>query len=516
MRAEEHETTPKRSGVFPIAVGCAFWIVVIAVIAWITPTGQAFLRTWWWALALALAGFLVMIGVYPRSRRWLDESTPTRRVAIVVFGLIPILLFLVTAVVALPAKYQVTALRSVFLLLVGLFPAIMYYLFIAMRKYSLLEEFVSNLDRFRLLTPRRYLFEAERADIDELELRRQRRVLTYLRKFEGAYGPVPKGMVKVVLSPPVLREISSEQRWARLASVGSTSIFTPETVVPVVAATLLIGLGWLIVLPPWRTDLPPAELSQQWIAALDPEQTPVRFAFLGAYFFSVQMLFRRFVRRDLRASAYVGVSLRIVLAVIATWVAVLALSDQATPDQLALLGFVIGVFPRTVWQVVQAALKRVFMAGVLVPTLKTQLPVSDLDGLTVWHEARLEEEDIENIPNMATADPVELMLNTRFSGDRIVDWIDQAILYTDLGVDEGLEARQRLRAHGIRTATSLIEVYQLSGLRGDSEAFEAILPGKGKQRSPIRSLVATASVNPNLELIWIWRGLASTMRSAVG
>jgi hypothetical protein len=47
--------------------------------------------------------------------------------------------------------------------------------------------------------------------------------------------------------------------------------------------------------------------------------------------------------------------------------------------------------------------------------MMSRLPLSDLDGLTVWHEARLEEEDIENIPNMANADLVELLLNTRLS-----------------------------------------------------------------------------------------------------
>ena len=64
------------------------------------------------------------------------------------------------------------------------------------------------------------------------------------------------------------------------------------------------------------------------------------------------------------------------------------------------------------------------------------MPVSDLDGLTVWHEARLEEEDIENIPNMATTEIVDLMLSTRFPPDRIIDWVDQAIFFTHLGPDE--------------------------------------------------------------------------------
>ena len=75
------------------------------------------------------------------------------------------------------------------------------------------------------------------------------------------------------------------------------------------------------------------------------------------------------------------------------------------------VGFTIGVFPKVAWQIVQTAFRQV--TGLVVQGLRTESPLSALDGLTVWHEARLEEEDIENVPNMATTDIVELFLNTR-------------------------------------------------------------------------------------------------------
>jgi hypothetical protein len=81
-------------------------------------------------------------------------------------------------------------------------------------------------------------------------------------------------------------------------------------------------------------------------------------------------------------------------------------------------------------------MKKILFAGFVLPSLEAQLPMSDLDGLTVWHEARFEEEDIENMANMATADFVDLMFNIRFSPDRLVDWADQAILYTHLGPEK--------------------------------------------------------------------------------
>ena len=133
------------------------------------------------------------------------------------------------------------------------------------------------------------------------------------------------------------------------------------------------------------------------------------------------MLFRRYVLKDLGGSAYVAVSIRIILAVIGIW----TLMAVGGFDEKYLLtaGFVFGVFPLVIWQIVELLFKKV--AGLVVPSMISQLPVSDLDGLTVWHEARLEEEDIENIPNMATADLVELLLNTRLPPERIYYRLDR-------------------------------------------------------------------------------------------
>jgi hypothetical protein len=98
---------------------------------------------------------------------------------------------------------------------------------------------------------------------------------------------------------------------------GDDKARTTETIVPVVVSTFLIALGWLLILPLQR----PSSDNADWILALTLDHpTPLHFAFLGAYFFSLQMLFRRYVLRDLRPSAYMAISIRIILAVIGTWI----------------------------------------------------------------------------------------------------------------------------------------------------------------------------------------------------
>src|SRR5215471_14789918 len=526
---------------------------------------------------LILAGFLALAVVVslPAVRRSYANATAQRRIGLIIFSLIPLIVLFFVAVFLLDTKYQTALLRTIFLLIVCSLPAMLYYLFIATKKSSLLNEFIINLTRLGLRDPKRLPKALVFAGLEnETEAEREARIYTYIQKFEAVYGAVPTNLGTMLVDPASSGIKSFD---SRSSSDGSAvSIFTVDTTIPVIVATVLIALGWLITLPPWQgrldfghtstqaeveihsnkaaatpaptprnaaerrqlqsliadpaatvtptpeptpTPTPAApSVTDQWLAVYTPISSPVRFAFLGAYFFGLQLLFRRYIRRDLRASAYVAVSLRIIISIIAIWVAieVLAMAPEAIIGSetqkhsiekfLLVLGFVIGVFPRVGWQVIQSGLKRV--GSVIVPSLETQLPLRDLDGLTVWHEARFEEEDIENIPNMATADLVDLFINTRFPADRIIDWVDQAILYTTLGPEQDEDndgIRKRLADFGIRDATSLVETYNNSFFHKDANAFDEILKQNGEVT--MRALVDAVGTNPNLKLLQTWKGL---------
>jgi hypothetical protein len=448
-------------------------------------TVRDFISDWRGVLVplLMISVILVLIGLLmPSGQRWLRESAPTTRAALFFFGVLPFLVAFVGSVAVLGKSYQFTALRAVFLIVVCLLPATMWYLFLVTRKASLLNEFLANLDRLGLL----------RQTKSEDKASRGRRVQSYLQKFEAIYGDLPPSIHADVLENRL-------GQYSRADTGGVTTLSTAT--VPVMLSTVLIALGWFVTLPPYDAD---AVVSMSpGVQALKLEGTPVQLAFLGAYFFSLQMLFRRYVLKDLGGSAYVAVSIRVILAVIGIWMlmAVGGLSKEC----LLVLGFVFGVFPRVIWQIVGQISKKI--AGLIVPSMISQLPISDLDGLTVWHEARLEEEDIENIPNMATADIVELLLCTRLPPERIIDWIDQAILYTQLGPLEGkkgeINAREKLRIHGIRTATSLLWASGEAQRQGNRESFDKILMDlKGNSAMP--TLEASLTTNSNLKLIQLW------------
>jgi hypothetical protein len=521
--SEEHEDGGKPSEWgMNVFVGVITAAILFGVV-WNKPEGEKFLTRWWVEICAGIA--LVLLFVLSMVfRRWFARTTAERRTGVVVFAFLPALLIGMGAIALLPAPHQIIALRSVFLIVVCLLPALIYYLFIATRKISLLNDYFINLGRLGLLEPRCASTPNVGVLGDESKIECRVRLLNYLQKFEALYGPVPRLLrAKIMEAKNPLSVLAKNT--SGTDSTGIVQVFTAETAIPVILASVLVALGWLLALPPVGPDpvsiLGPDVLQKRafWSMFFDINEDPITYAFLGAYFFSLQMLFRRYVREDLRKAAYVAVSLRIILALIGTWAAVTAIKATGrVPNDLSLavLGFVIGVFPRVAWQFIQGFTKTIMTKirlSAVLPSLESRLPVSDLDGLTVWHESRLEEQDIENIPNMASAEIVDLMIGTRFPPDRIIDWVDQAILYAHLGPPQGesekkgdgSSRREKLGLCGIRTATSLIQAFEKAQGRGDKEKVIEFL--SEASRSHVRSLIDAIQTEPNLELIYNWRGI---------
>lgn len=270
------------------------WIGIVLTVAWNTEAGNTFVRHWWWLLAFPL-GVAILVA---------NAAGKLVGATIVIFVVLPSLIAGIALIAALPANYQVTALRSVFLLVVALLPGSLWWLFISQRKASLLNGFVTDLGRLGLLAlPKQ---SSKPADAE-----RSRRIVSYFQKFEATYGTLEREQKQQVLKgtfepseldagPPVVITVKS------------------TATVPVAIATVLIALGWLLALPPLIEPAEGSAFLDRWLTALRPAQDGVAFAFLGAYFFSIQMLFRRYVLSDLQATAYVAISIRIVLAVIGT------------------------------------------------------------------------------------------------------------------------------------------------------------------------------------------------------
>ncbi len=241
---------------------------------------------------------------------------------------------------------------------------------------------------------------------------------------------------------------------------------------PVFVATLLIAIGWVLVLlnadaanlARARHELPKVQ------ALFQPAYIPVGFAFLGAYFYAIQVVLRGYVRGDLRPKTYNAISVRLLIAIVLAWVLQGTIGDGKVVLALSFLG---GVVPDTVLRQIRDVAGRQMpptrMAADL-DELEDKSPLTDLDGIDIYERTRLGEEGITNVQALAHHDLVDLTLSTRIPVTRVVDWVDQAVLYQHVTSRD----RTALRKHGIRTATELVYIGELGG--ASLAALERVMP----------------------------------------
>ena len=245
-----------------------------------------------------------------------------------------------------------------------------------------------------------------------------------------------------------------------------------DALFPVFLTTAALAVCWTAVLWSPRFTSDPASF---WDV--------LKFGFLGAYSFILQMLVRRFFQSDLRPAAYANALLRLIVVLIL----VSALYQVLPPGNdraAAVVAFVIGFFPLAGMQAIQR-----FAATALrvaVPSLSPPYPLNQIDGLSVWYEARLLEEGIEDMQSLATANFVDVILHTRVPVGRLVDWVDQAHLYLHL---DRLEGTWRERRHAKADKGS-----QKSPADPDRLPAEAIGAGSNTQTDGTLPAIAAGSV----------------------
>ena len=138
---------------------------------------------------------------------------------------------------------------------------------------------------------------------------------------------------------------------------------------------------------------------------------PASAAFLGSYFFASWFLVKRYIGGDLGPQTYLHVAIR-------TWMAVmLALALQvvfsaASSGTLAVVAFVGGVVPSSMYEIVSDyALEAV--GRLTTRQSRSSARITSIEGIDVWKEARLSEEGVDNIQNLAMEDPTRLTVVTR-------------------------------------------------------------------------------------------------------
>jgi hypothetical protein len=183
------------------------------------------------------------------------------------------------------------------------------------------------------------------------------------------------------------------------------------------------------------------------------DATPITFGFLGAYFWIINNFLRRYFSADLNPNSFISASVHLITVFILSAVLQIGASAISQLHYIVIIAaFAFGIFPR---YGIRWILNQANRGGndVNTPREIDENPLTKLDGLNTWHEARLLEEKVENVQNLATASLKDLIINTNYSADQLVDWVDQALLYIhtrDLW-------HASFQAVGIRTATDLLD-----------------------------------------------------------
>jgi hypothetical protein len=372
-------------------------------------------------------------------------------------------------------------------------PGLLYVQFVRFKGRSLYDEYVINLFRLKIdrycnlpAPPRHTSYFAEWL-AEHKKLANPGRDNLYRRKFEAVYGE---------------QAVSTRELFADPAKRPAHS----EGLYPVILATALLSLGWAVVVQP---DLyHDFNLLGHLPFSGQPHlpYTALQFGFIGAYWFILQDLTRRYFRQDLKTAAYVGASVRLIVVTIT--VATVALAPVGPPARLDVLAFFIGVFPQIGIQLLKTGTGKLLSQA--VPSMSTRFPLSDLDGFTVWDQARLLEEGIEDMHALATANLVDLLLGTRVPVNTLVDWVDQALFCLTVPRESGdRQPREGLRMFGIRTATDLIRVWDST--RPGADVVRAhvavVLAGDEETGTAVaESILASMAGNPNLEHVKAFRG----------
>jgi hypothetical protein len=391
---------------------------------------------------------------------------------------------------------QVDFVKAAAFVILSVLPGWLYLRFVHVRSMQLRDDYVLALHRLGV-DDARYLPEPPRASmyyerwLDRGGDLNQAFGTIYMDKFNALFGH---------RSPDARARKGNRHRAACLASL-----------LPVGVVSVICAIGWGSIL-----------LDGSFMAVIESPSVAdvVRFGFLGAYAFVLQMLVRRYLQQDLRRSTYVSAAVRFLIVFVLSFVMYNAWPTSPSRALLA-VAFIVGFFPIVGMQwlrsVVSVSLHR------NVQSLQARYPLSQLDGLSVWYEAQLLEVGVEDMQNLLTANVVDIILNTRVPIGRLVDWIDQAALLVHLpkakGSDDCTE-RMTLRRLGVRGATDLEAAFDRSDGGGPHAAGQDLTPdevsslrvamtsafdSREAKSATVLVLLKAFQYEPNLILVRNWR-----------
>jgi hypothetical protein len=179
--------------------------------------------------------------------------------------------------------------------------------------------------------------------------------------------------------------------------------------------------------------------------------------FIGAYLFTLQYLVGRVRNYELSPISFLVAAVSLLEGTFIVAVVRHLTAHSGSFGEFTVIAFLLGYFPTfgIYWMIERMRVQNLKQIAPAAYKRRFVLPTDMIDGIDMQTKFRLMEAGVQDVQNLATANPVLLYVETPFSLLTILDWIAQAQLIVAFGGDIAADLRQI----GVRTT------FDIAGMR---------------------------------------------------
>lgn len=199
--------------------------------------------------------------------------------------------------------------------------------------------------------------------------------------------------------------------------------------IPSMLLTLFYFAGFLLCDSYLRLRF--VEKSRAWLFPREFVETcvPLLYAFVGVFVFNLGAMIRRLYLADISEQVFWSAINRLLLSMGLALIIMKSGLENWGAEFYFSIGFLANI-------VLDWLLEKTLKLLNIAQPKQDELPLQMVRGINIWKAYRLEEEGIDNVQNLATADVVDLVVRTHYSARTLIDWIDQSIVLSRLTTDQ--------------------------------------------------------------------------------